>query len=208
MALPEEALRDGEDVLLDTRPSWTALAGPVAVGASILVACIAGVVEWSSAPVWFGWLVLGLLLLTGTRVATRVLLWRSTSLAVTTARVVYRSGVLRRVGREIPIESVQDVSFRQSLFERLGAAGSVTVESAGERGALPFVDVPRPERFQELVNRAAATARAGRGGAQGGSRRSDPTIPEQIGQLAELLRRGVLSEQEFQTKKAELLRRM
>ncbi len=208
MALPDGALRDGEDVLLDTRPSWTALAGPTSLGLAVLAASLAGIVAWSGAPVWFGWVVLAAILLAGARLGVRVLVWRSTALAITTARVVYRSGVLRRVGREIPIESVQDVSFRQSLFERLGGAGSVTVESAGERGALPFVDVPRPERFQELVNRAAATARTRPGGGTASGTAPAPSVPEQIGQLAELCRRGALSEAEFQAKKAELLRRM
>lgn len=195
-------------MLYDTRPSWTALAGAAALAAAVLAGSLAVTVAWPGAPAWFGWVVLGALLLSLARLGIHVLRWRSTSLAVTTARVVFRAGVLRRVGREIPIESVQDVSFTQGLFERIAGAGSVTVESAGERGALPFVDVPRPERFQDLVNRAAALARSGRSAVSSPDRPVAASIPEQIGQLAELYRRGVLSEAEFQTKKSELLRRM
>lgn len=208
MAAGDRSLHEDEDVLLQTRPSWTALAAPVAVAVLVLAACVTGLVGWSSAPAWFGWLLLVVVASAGAHVAGRVLRWRSTSLAVTTSRVVYRAGVLRRFGREIPVGSVQDVSFRQGLFERLAGAGSVTVESAGERGALPFLDVPHPEQFQAAVNRAIAAAR-GRV-PDGGGRHSgrQATIPEQIEQLAALYRRGVLTESEFARKKAELLDRM
>ncbi|MDA8292523.1 MAG: PH domain-containing protein [Actinomycetota bacterium] len=210
MPLPVEALRDGEDVLYDSRPSWTALTRPALVVAVVLAAAVAVVVAWSGAPSWAGSVILVVLLVAIARLGVRVLLWRSTTLAVTSARVVFRSGVLRRAGREIPIESVQDVSFTQGILERLAGAGSVTVESAGERGALPFVDVPHPEKVQEVVNRAAALARSrrGSGGGEPAGFAAPPSIPEQIAQLAELYRTGVLSEAEFQQKKSELLRRM
>lgn len=202
-------LRDDEDILYDSRPSWTALAAPVALGAVVLAACIAGLVLWSSAPLWFGWLLLAAVLFASWHVVIRVLRWRLTALAVTSSRVIYRSGVVRRYGREIPIESVQDVSFRQGLFERLARAGSVTVESAGERGALPFLDVPHPDAFQAAVNGAASRARSGRAGSghvPDGARTA--SIPEQIAQLAQLWRQGVVTEAEFVRKKSELLERM
>jgi membrane protein YdbS with pleckstrin-like domain len=203
-------LLDGEDVLLSTGPSWTALVGPVAGAVAVVAGCAAVLVAWTSAPGWIGWVLLAAVLWATVRIVAGVLGWRATVLAVTTDRVVYRAGVLRRVGREIPIVSVQDVSFHQGLFERLAGAGSVTVESAGERGASPFVDIPRPEAFQAAVQQAVSAARrppgvmAGRG--QGGLSR--PTIPEQIEQLAALARRGVLTDAEFARKKAELLDRM
>ena len=229
MPLPERILHDDEDVLIDTRPSWTALAGPGALGLLVLAGCLTGVVGWQGAPAWFGWVLLVAFVLAAARFGTRLLAWRSTSLAVTTSRVVFRSGVLRRRGREVPIESVQDVSFSQTLFERMARAGRVTCESAGERGGLPLVDVPRPEAFQAAVNRAISQARrgAGRFGTAGPAGASGPpgatgppdaagppgspiarTIPEQIAQLAELWRQGILTDREFARKKAELLDRM
>jgi len=207
--LPDRSLSDGEAVLFDTRPSWTALVQPAALAAAVLGASVAVVVEWTSAPVWAGWLLLAAILCAGSHLGIRVLRWRATALAVTTSRVVYRSGVLRRFGREMPIESVQDVSFHQSLFERLARAGSVTVESAGERGALPFLDVPHPDLFQTTVNGAVTLAR-GRVRVDGavGRAPSGQSIPDQIAQLAELCSRGVLTEAEFSRKKTELLDRM
>jgi membrane protein YdbS with pleckstrin-like domain len=211
--LPERILHEDEDVLVDTRPSWTALAGPGVLAVAVLAGCLAGLVGWPGAPAWFGWVLLGAFLLASGRFAVRLLAWRATSLAVTTSRVVLRSGVLRRRGREVPIESVQDVSFSQTLFERLARAGRVTCESAGERGGLPLVDVPRPEAFQAAVNRAITQARrAGRAGAPGAAgpvgAPALETIPDQIARLAELWRRGVLTDAEFTRKKAELLDRM
>jgi membrane protein YdbS with pleckstrin-like domain len=209
--LRSRTIRDDEDVLLDTRPSWTSLVRPILLGLVVLAACIAGFVSWGAAPIWFAWVLLAAVLGAAGHVGVAAMRWRTTSIAVTTTRVVYRTGVLRRYGREVPIESVQDVSYRQGLFERLAHAGSVTVESAGERGALPFIDVPHPERFQAAVNGAVASARSERSGRAvrgAGAERPLPSIPEQIAQLAELHERGVLTDYEFTSKKAELLERM
>ena len=209
MPLPEGMLGEGEDVLYDARPSWTALVGRAASVVVVLAAALAVVVVWTTAPPWCGWVLLAMVLLAGGRLGLALARWRATSIAVTTSRVVYRTGVLRRSGREVPITSVQDVSFRQGILERVARAGSVTVESAGERGALPFLDVPRPDRFQSAVNRATSAAHTARGAPRPPERvPADATIPAQIAELAELCRQGILTAGEFARKKAELLDRM
>ena len=214
MPLPERMLGDGEDVLFDARPSWTALVGPVLGCAAVFAAVVAVVVLWSSAPPIAAWLLVAAVVLACGRLGLVVARWRTTSIAVTTSRVVYRTGILRRSGREVPIGSVQDVSFQQGVLERLARAGRVTVESAGERGALPFPDVPSPDAFQGAVNKATTVARFGWGAPGAGragterSGRETPTIPEQIAQLAELCQQGILTASEFARKKAELLDRM
>ena len=62
----------------------------------------------------------------------------------------------RRTGSEIPIGRVQDVTYHQSIIERLVRAGSLTVESAGRHGQDPFPDIPRPAEVQSLINRVVA----------------------------------------------------
>lgn len=214
MPLPEGMLGDGEDVLYDARPSWTALVGPAFGAAAVLALAVAVVVLWTGAPAWTAWLLLALVAVACGRLGLAAARWRTTSIAVTTSRVVYRTGILRRSGREVPIGSVQDVSFVQGVLERLARAGRVTVESAGERGALPFADVPSPDAFQGAVNKATTVARFG-WGASPAARvdaarpgREASTIPEQIAQLAELCQQGILTASEFARKKAELLDRM
>ena len=206
MPFPHKLLHEGEEVLLDVRPHWWRLAGPIAFGLVVLGGCVAAFVLWSSAPGWFGFVLLAAVVLMGLFLLGRVVSWRATAFVVTSSRVVYRRGVLHRFGREIPIDSVQDVTYRQHLLERMVGAGRLTVESAGERGEEPIADVRHPEQVQSVVNRAIEESR--RRNALLASGQPALTVPEQIEKLDELRRRGVVTDAEFEQKKAELLGRM
>jgi uncharacterized membrane protein YdbT with pleckstrin-like domain len=64
--------------------------------------------------------------------------------------------VLSRSGRDVPLGRVDEISFEHTLLERILRSGTLTVESAGDRGELVLRDVPRVELVQgalyELVD--------------------------------------------------------
>jgi uncharacterized membrane protein YdbT with pleckstrin-like domain len=66
----------------------------------------------------------------------------------TNERVIMREGVFSREGRDIPLNRINDVSFQHTFFERLLGAGTLTIESAGERGQVVLDDIPRVEKIQ------------------------------------------------------------
>ena len=74
--------------------------------------------------------------------------WRTTHYVFTNERIITRQGVFSRVGRDIPLNRVNDVSFQHTFFERILACGTLTIESAGERGQVVLEDIPRVERVQ------------------------------------------------------------
>jgi uncharacterized membrane protein YdbT with pleckstrin-like domain len=204
---PRKLLNAGEEIVLETRPNWSLLAGPVLLAVVVLAALVAILIlTANSLPVWVG-AVFGVIFLADVvYVLSHYLSWRTTLLVITTNRVVYRTGIFTRRGREIPIDRVQDVSFSQSLFERLVGAGSLTVESAGEHGQEPFPDVSHPERVQSTINRLCDVNR--QRDVQRAAGQPVLSIPEQIEKLGELYRRGILTEDEFEQKKADLLGRL
>lgn len=207
MPYPRKLLNAGEEIVLETRPNWSLLAGPVLLGVLVLAALVVILVlTANSLPLWVG-AVFGVVFLADiVYVLSHYLSWRATLLVITTNRVVYRTGIFTRRGREIPIDRVQDVSFSQSLFERLVGAGSLTVESAGEHGQEPFPDVSHPERVQSTINRLCDVNR--QRDVQRAAGQPVLSIPEQIEKLGELYRRGILTEDEFEQKKADLLGRL
>jgi uncharacterized membrane protein YdbT with pleckstrin-like domain len=79
--------------------------------------------------------------------------WRTTHYVFTTHRVLIRQGVLRHVGRDIALQRINDVGFEQSLFDRIVSAGTLTIESAGERGQQVLRNIPDSESQQQLLNR-------------------------------------------------------
>ena len=66
---------------------------------------------------------------------------------------VYRSGVVAKHGKEIPLERVNDISFHQSVFERMIGAGDLIIESGGERGQQHFADIRRAAFVQNEIYR-------------------------------------------------------
>jgi len=204
MPFPRRLLNDNEEVALDLRPHWWFFAGPVAAGIPV-VALLVSVLQLHGdtrsiglyvfaavAVVWAVWL------------GGRLLRWQTTHFVVTSDRLILRRGVLGKFGREIPLERVNDITFRQSLFERMIGAGDLVVESAGERGQDSFDSVPHPDRVQQVIYREMEALAARRSGAAPAA----PGVPQQIAQLAELRDRGLLSPEEFEAKKAQLLERM
>ncbi len=161
MAYPTKLLGPGEEVAAEAHPHWSVLIRPVLVFLLVLAACVAVIVLFGSAPVSVGYGLAGVALIALCWLGGKVASWRARLLVITNRRVVYRSGVLRRVGREIPLERIQDVTYDQSLLERILGTGSLLIESAGASGQEPFPDVRRPARMQSLINRMVTQALSG-----------------------------------------------
>ncbi len=204
MPFPRKLLNEGEDVILDLRPHWWVLVKPVlsVLVASALVVLAANAVD-NEIPTWVA---VGVLVLTIGWTVVQYLGWMTTNFVVTTDRLVHRAGVLGKSGREIPLERVNDIAVTQTFLERLIGKGDLMIESGGERGQQHFTDVRRPFVVQNTIYREIE--RAGARDAQRAAGARELSIPEQIEKLDELRQRGVISQAEFDVKKAQLLDRL
>ncbi len=204
MAFPKKYLNDAEEVILDLRPHWFFLFGPaVALIASLALAIWVAQADISDV-ILFPALALAVVALLFFLV--RYAQWITTDFVLTTDRLIYRKGVVSRHGKEIPLERVNDVSFTQSLFQRMLRAGDLLVESGGERGQSHFGHFANPQDIQNEIHRAIEAAQARDADRMAGRRELSPL--EQLEKLDELRQRGVISQAEFNAKKAQLLDRM
>jgi len=223
LAFPERLLSEDEELIYDLRPHWLTLVVPVLITLVVVVVVGAAWVVVPAGdlqqPARLAVGLLGVVLLLAT-VVGRVLRWSTTHFVLTTERLIFRSGVVAKFGREIPLERINDVTFSQSLFERLIGAGDLLVESAGEHGQSRFSDLRDPEAVQLEIYRqmeANDRRRAGYATTQPHPAVSDrtPTPPtrsssplDDLERLADLRDRGAITEEEFQRMKRELLDRM
>jgi uncharacterized membrane protein YdbT with pleckstrin-like domain len=156
MGYPHRLLGESERIEHELHPHWKALALP-----TLLVPLVAGVASFLYFSVPDGklhtplrWLIvivaIGVLIF-GTLIP--YLRWRTTLYVLTNERIITRTGVLSRAGRDIPLSRVNDVSFAHNVFERILRCGTLTVESAGERGQLVLSDVPKVESVQRELYR-------------------------------------------------------
>jgi len=214
MPFPRHLLTDDEDLVLDLRPHWWQLAPP---GALLVLATVFGVVAlatkwWGPVDYAIGILWIGALGWFG----INYMKWTTTNFVVTNERVISRTGVVSKTGIEIPLDRINTVFFNQSIFERMIGAGDLGIESAGEGGRQEFSDIRKPNIVQNEIyrqvegledRRLQRLGRAAAGGAAAAPA-AELSIPDQIEKLDQLRRQGVVTEEEFQAKKRELLDRM
>jgi RNA polymerase sigma-70 factor (sigma-E family) len=156
LAFPERLLSEDEELIYDLRPHWLTLVVPVLLTVAVVVAVGAAWVVMPAGdlqqPARMAVGVIGLAVLLAT-VVGRVLRWATTHFVLTTERLIFRSGVVAKFGREIPLERINDVTFSQSLFERMIGAGDLLLESAGEHGQSRFSNIRDPEAVQLEIYR-------------------------------------------------------
>ncbi len=220
MPFPRDLLNQNEELVLDLRPHWFFLAKSALVVLASIVVAVLGLVTWgpdgntgSVVSILCAVLVVGSLGYFG----WKYMVWTSTMFVLTSDRIVSRRGVLSKSGIEIPLERVNTVFFKQSVFERMLGQGDLAIESAGERGTETFENIRKPSVVQKEVyvqmeaNENRKFDRINRQAPAAPTDATTPqphTIPQQIDQLSELHQRGVLSDAEYAQKKAELLDRM
>ena len=184
------------------------------------IGSVLGIIQW------------GLVIAGGVWIAYNIVLWRTAQFAVTNLRVLRYEGLIRRRTSETLLSSVTDVRVVVGLLGRqLGYGDIRIVTGAGEAAADSFICITKPLEF-----RNAMMARAdGRGGIRRrgriGRRQPGPPHPHPrpsraragtrppvagppadaaagIRQLGELRDQGLISDEEFEAKKRELLARI
>lgn len=167
MGIPPRLLGDGEYVVAGTRTHVKALLRPILL--FILISGVAGflVPLVPADPPLLVWLIA---LVAAAAVAYWVLWpvldWLSASYTVTNRRLITRQGVLTRVGHDIPLHRIHDVSYEHGLVDRALGCGTLVVSAASERGQVVLPDVPNVEQLH-LTMAELLTGERGHDGADG-----------------------------------------
>ena len=158
MGVPRRLLRPDEHVLVDIRPHWLAVVGPLV--AALVVVGVAVTLEIAfprsgSTIHWIEGIAAGLPLLW---LVLRMLRWRTTELVVTTERVLVRHHLGAERVAQVPLVEVSRVEVERHLLGRLAGSGTVVVVAAdldGDHIALVVDDVRHPDVLQRIVHRRA-----------------------------------------------------
>jgi uncharacterized membrane protein YdbT with pleckstrin-like domain len=202
-------LGDNEQILYVTRQHWLVLAGEIisetvlSIAFIVLIALISVLV-----PMAFPWSLAGLLLLVFPLVSLwrDVLVWSNRKFVVTTFRVIQLGGVLNKNVTDSSLEKVNDVKLEQTMWGRMFGYGDIEILTASELGINKFTRLAEPVRFKtamlnakEKLEHAPVTP---------APRAAEPDIPALIGHLDVLRKQGILTDEEFQKKKADLLAKL
>ena len=81
----------------------------------------------------------------------RLIWWLTSYFVVTSDRLIHREGWIAKHSMEIPLEAINDVRFKQTVFERIIGAGTLVVQSASESGREEFKAIRNPEDVQKTI---------------------------------------------------------
>jgi membrane protein YdbS with pleckstrin-like domain len=164
MGFPKKLLGQDESVVMLLRPHVKRLAGPALVLLVVAPAATfaAAVVPAGNVQGWArGLIALAALLALLRWTVVPFVVWWNTVYVITNRRLVMRHGVLTRSGHDMPLSRLNDVSFSHNLLDRIIGCGTLTVESAGERGQVVLTDVPKVEQVQRVLYRLSDEQRPG-----------------------------------------------
>jgi uncharacterized membrane protein YdbT with pleckstrin-like domain len=207
-------LGENEEVLFVTHHHWLVLFGEILAEAllALVILVLVTVVlalHWVSNPQINSLVPLGYLLLIIPLISLLrdVLIWRSREYVVTNRRVMQLAGVFNKNITDSSLDKVNDVKMSQSFMGRMLGYGNIEILTASELGVNKFTYIGRPIQYKTAM--LNAKEKLEHATAQPSAPVRAPAGPaDLLTQLDTLRQHGVLTEAEFQDKKAELLKRM
>ena len=156
MGFPENVLAKGERVERSLHPHWLTVVVPTLFGLVMAALCVVAVVMTPDDETGNRIQLIAVILLVLVAIPLVVvpyLRWRTTHYVITSHRVMVRRGILTKNGKDITLSKITDVSFQQTLLDRIIGAGSLHIESAGDSPDEDFNNIPRSNEVQQLINR-------------------------------------------------------
>ena len=214
MGYLQSILGQNERVIFATRRHWLVIAASIIGSVILAIVVLVAAFLLSTAAGPAGFLLLLLLIFPVGRLVGTYLNWWNEQYIVTNRRIIQLEGVFNKHVIDSSLEKVNDVVMSQSFLGRLLGYGDIEIMTASDIGVNKLEVISDPIRFKTTMLdqkeglgdldsfEARAQAVAHQGPVVG------DTIPELIEELATLRDKGLITEEEFQAKKADLMSRL
>lgn len=159
------------------------------------------------------WLGLGLVTISLLAMGWRALVDSFDEFAITSHRVIKKTGFLKRNVRQIPLDRVQDLNVRSTLGGRWFSYGDVELQTAGSDGTIVFPRIQNPEEFRNILFIHRAPAEAGGLSARPPAPlnlegRTSSSAESRLKEIDGLRKQGLLTEEEYQEKRRALIKEL
>lgn len=202
MGYIERLLAQNERIVFVTRRHWVSLLPVILIDLGIAIVIIALSVGGALIAPPLPLLGLLLLLIPLGHFLARFITWRNEQYIVTNRRVMEVRGVYKKHVSDSSLEKVNDVVMEQSVLGRLLDYGDIRIITGADIGVNVFRRIARPIRFKTtMMDQKAAYAER-----PAETRPED--VPDLLDRLDDLRRRGVITPEEFEREKRELLARL
>jgi len=197
MSYVAKNLMPGEQVLYAPKYHWVRFlsgAGIAALGLALAGAGF-GLAPEAAARPFLLWTALVLVLAGFLGVLWRAFVDSFAEFAITQHRVIKKTGFLTRDVRQIPLDKIQDVNVRATLWGRWLAYGDVELQTAGSDSTVVFPRIVDPDQFRNVLFSHL----------QPGGPVPSASMEARLKEAERLLRSGVITEEEYLRKRAALL---
>jgi uncharacterized membrane protein YdbT with pleckstrin-like domain len=198
----ESQLQPGEEILYRAQVTRLTLV-------PVLVLAVAALIGAMVAQAYFQHTPAALTLLALAAVFGLVYLWkdfirRANDYVLTNHRIIREIGVFSRRSMDSRLDKINNVEHRQTLWGRLFNYGDVEIDTASETGAALFPMISHPLAFKNAILAAAEQYR-GTAVRMPLAAPAGPSGAERLRQLKALLDDGLISREEYEAKRRDLL---
>jgi uncharacterized membrane protein YdbT with pleckstrin-like domain len=197
-------LKKDEKIVLVIRPHWLQLTWPVLL---TIAAIVAGILIGG-----YGYLIpIVFICYAGYKIIQR----NKNIWAVTNLRVIDEDGVFSHNSKESPLDKINNVTYNQTLMGRIFGYGNVQIQTAAEIGATTYFKVEKPRELKDTITLMQEEYKKSQISIQAQelakaivseSRNTSGTnAAEEVEKLYELKQKGILTEEEYNSRKKKLL---
>jgi uncharacterized membrane protein YdbT with pleckstrin-like domain len=136
----------------------------------------------------------------------KLLVLRANEYILTNHRVIRKTGILSQQSMDSRLDKVNNIEHRQSIWGRLFNYGDVEIDTASDVGVEVFHNISHPLDFKRAIAAAVEQYRAG--GPTGFAAAAAPSGAERMRQLKALLDDGLISREEYEEKRRQLLQQL
>lgn len=198
----KEHLQTGEEIVYVARASRITLVPHILL--MIVFAAVGLSLYYTTSS--FAALVIAFALFTITALSLlqRVVILASNRYVLTDRRVIKQTGIINRSSVDTYLDKINNVEHRQTLWGRILNYGDVVIDTASETGTTTFPMIARPLDFKRVVLTASQDVRTGRTAPV----TAEVSNAQKIRELKALLDDGLITAEEFEAKRKELLAEM
>jgi uncharacterized membrane protein YdbT with pleckstrin-like domain len=206
MGYIEMLLAKDERVVFVTRQHWIGLLPTILVDLGLaLVIVTLSIFGFILSPPFTLWGLL-LLLVPAGHLLIRLTVWSNEQYIVTNRRVMEVRGTFKKYVSDSSLEKVNDVVMEQSALGRLLDYGDVRIITGSDVGVNSFRRIAHPIRFKTAM--LDQKAYLGSFPVPEAEPTDSEEVPDLLARLDDLRQRGVITEEEFEREKRELLERL
>lgn len=214
----ESLLGEREKIILTARQHWFILAGSILMEVILILLIFAATVtasifftEYVALIIAIGFVVMLVPVATMMR---DILNWTHRQFVITNRRVITITGIINKNIIDSSLEKVNDIHMVQSALGRIFNFGDIEILTGSELGANMFRRLENPVRYKKALLDAKSQLEEY---SHGEDLRLKPApapaavftgVPDLITQLDNLRKQGLLTDEEFQEKKTQLLNRI